>query len=143
MVRAGRLGMGVRHYTELVAWQLADELRRNVVAISARPTVAADFRFCAQIREAAASVPRNIAEGFGRYVLGEFAQFLRYARGSLYETQECLRDGLDRGHINRAEYDELMVLSTRAAAAVTRLLRSIACFPPTARPPSRPKLPRR
>jgi len=49
-----------------------------------------------QIRDAASSAPRNIAEGFGRYKPREFSQYLRIANGSLMETSNHLRDGVDR-----------------------------------------------
>lgn len=39
-----------------------------------------------QIRRAAASIPANIAEGYGRYYFQENVRFCYYARGSLEET---------------------------------------------------------
>jgi hypothetical protein len=40
--------MGVKSFTDLAAWQRADELRRTILAITARPIVAKDFAFCDQ-----------------------------------------------------------------------------------------------
>ena len=44
-----------------------------------------------QLREAAASIPSNIREGYGRRRGPERNQFFRFARGSAEETDERLR----------------------------------------------------
>lgn len=87
-----------KDFTELVAWQLADELRRLIFEITARPAAARDFRYCDQCKDAARSGPSNIAEGFGRYRHRDFAHFLRIAIGSLKEVQDLLIDGHERGY---------------------------------------------
>lgn len=82
--------MGVRRFEDLVCWQLAQELSREVFAATASGPAATDFRFRDQIRDSAASAARNIAEGFGRFSPADFARFLRYAKGSLAETRHHL-----------------------------------------------------
>src|SRR5688572_31141678 len=54
-----------------------------------RPAIATDLKFHDQLSDAAASGPRNIAEGFGRYYHPEFARFARIAKAS---EQEVLKD---------------------------------------------------
>ena len=68
---------GAKSYQDLVAWQLAYELERQVFALTATGPVVKDFRFCDQIRDASASAPRNIAEGFARFRPADFARFVR------------------------------------------------------------------
>jgi four helix bundle protein len=126
--------MGVRHYEELIAWQLASKLRKRVVEMTSKSDVKADFKFCDQVRSAAASIPANIAEGFGHNTRLEFIRFLRYARGSAFEMREWLRDGRERDHLSQEEFDELWTLLDRATGALTRLLESLVQQPAKARP---------
>lgn len=48
------------------------------------------FGLTAQIRRAAASVPANIAEGYGREQTKSYIQFLRIAQGSCKELETHL-----------------------------------------------------
>jgi four helix bundle protein len=96
---------GARSFTELHAWQLANELKRGVYGLIDSTRARNDTKFSDQIRDAAASAPRNIAEGFGRYQPREFSQYLRVANGSLMETSNHLRDGVDRGYFTQAQVD--------------------------------------
>jgi four helix bundle protein len=117
--------MPVRRHEDLLAWQLGTELRRRILAITAREAVRRDLRFCEQLRAAGASVTANIAEGYGRFNRREMALFLRYSRGSIFEAKDRLLDGLDRGHFTRTEYDEILLLIQRTTAAITQLIRSL------------------
>ena len=114
---------GARAYTELDAWKLANELKLGVYALIRAGEVQRDFEFRDQIRNAAASAPRNIAEGFGRYVPRDFAQYLRIANGSLMETTNHLHDRVDRGYFKPEQVADLVILAKRSSAATTRLIR--------------------
>ena len=114
--------MVARHYRDLVCWQLANELKLEVYAFTAKPSVAKDFKYCNQVRDSARGAPRTIAEGFGRYRPPEFARYLEFARASLTETHNHLVDGLDLGYLTAADCDSMCRLADRAAGATTRLL---------------------
>jgi len=113
--------MGAKNYRELDAWRLADEIRRKVVAITATPPASRDFKYCAQVRDAAASTSANIAEGFARKAPRDFARFLSIAKGSLLETQDRIRDGVERRYFTDNQAVGLMVLTARCDRVITRL----------------------
>ncbi len=48
------------------------------------------YGFTSQIRRASASIPANIAEGYGRESKGAYVQFLRIAPGSIKELETHL-----------------------------------------------------
>ena len=121
--------MGARRVEELVVWQLANELRNKVHAITATGLVTRDFRFCNQIRDAASSVARNIAEGFGRYRHKEFAQFLSVARGSAFELADHLRDGVGREYWPEEAVVDLNGLCDRTIAALTYFIQYLKNHP--------------
>lgn len=68
--------MGVRRFEDLVAWQLTDQLRRDVYAFAAREPACRDFKYRDQLQDAISSACRNTAEGFGRCHHREFRRFL-------------------------------------------------------------------
>lgn len=114
---------GARHFRELDCWQLATELKLALYQLAERPTVRKDFRFYNQLRDAAASAPRNIAEGFGRRTHPDFAHYLDVARASLGECQNHLQDAVDRGYLNADDFQTMNTLAERTCGAVAGLQR--------------------
>lgn len=116
-------GMGVKNFTELRCWEQSTELKRRMCAICAREPACRDRDFCSQVERAAASAPRNIAEGFARFNHREFKQFRRMARGSLGALQDALIDARDRGYVDEAEFKDVWEISERAIASTTGLMK--------------------
>jgi four helix bundle protein len=110
-----------RHFTELIAWQLANELREEVIAFTSTSPACRDFRFCADIRGSVESACSNTAEGFGRFRPREFVRSLEIARGELLETQDHLHSARKRGYLNDSEFARLWRLAVRAITANTSL----------------------
>lgn len=108
-------------FTELIAWQRADELERFVAQMVRHSAVATDYPFCRQALDAAASAPRNIAEGFGRFAPTEFAHFLRIAIGSEQETKNHILKAWQRGALDDEGRDAGVLLVKRAVTAAVRL----------------------
>jgi len=116
------VGVPVRDFEDLLCWRLSRELAAEVFTETAHGPASRDFRFRDQIRDAAASAPRNIAEGFGRFSPGDFAMFLRYAVASLAETRNHLLDGQERGYFTPVLASRLRNLAFAAERATKHLM---------------------
>jgi four helix bundle protein len=101
------------------------ELEREFDAILARPPACENRKFCEDARDAAASPPRNIAEGFGRFGDSEFAHFVNIARGSQLETQTNLMVARNRRYMTQEEFQRLWALSEEMIKTTLGLLREL------------------
>ena len=106
--------MGVRRYQDLVAWQLANSLKKQIYALVEGSAAKRDFRFRDQITDAAASGPSNLSEAFGAYGHPEAARYVRIACSSLMETHNHLGDGVDRHHWTKEQAEPLQDLAEDA-----------------------------
>jgi four helix bundle protein len=114
--------MIAKRYEDLEAWQLANDFKQEVYALIKEGPASRDFGFRDQIRDSAASVTKNIAEGFGRFRPKEFAKFMEYATASLMETQDSLKDGVDRGYFTPQRVLRAQKLAVRTLKVSTRLI---------------------
>ena len=77
--------MTIQSYQDLTVWQKAMDLAEQCYRLTKTFPKAELFGMTSQIQRAAASIPANIAEGWGRNSTAEYIQFLRIAQGSLKE----------------------------------------------------------
>jgi four helix bundle protein len=80
----------VKSYKDLGVWQKAVALVVETYQKTSRFPDSEKFGLTSQLRRAAASIPANIAEGWGRGSTREYVQFLLIARGSLMELETHL-----------------------------------------------------
>jgi len=95
------------NYEDLEVFQEAHRLTLDIYAVVRSVPPAERFRLSDQLCRAAASVPANIAEGFGRYSRGEIVRFLRVARGSLEESRYFLLLARDLGYLSSEQAGQL------------------------------------
>ena len=86
----GSRGVTIESYRDLLVWQEAMAAAEDVYRATAGATSSWQFALASQTLRAAASVPANIAEGYGRESTGSYLQFLKIARGSLKELETHL-----------------------------------------------------
>ncbi len=83
------------------------------------------FGLTSQIRRAAASVPANIAEGYGRDSAGQYVNFLRTAQGSLKELETHLLLSGRIGLIGEHPVEDSLIRSENVGKMLRGLIRSI------------------
>ena len=91
--------MKIEKFTDLTVWQKAHELTLLVYKLTGAFPDRERFGIVAQIRRSAASVPANIAEGFGRRTTRELLRSLQIARGEVEETRYFSILSRDLGHL--------------------------------------------
>ena len=65
-----------------------------------------EFDIHSNLKRAARSTTRNIAEGFGRFHFKENIQFCRISRGSLFEMLDDFEDILLHGYVTKEKKEE-------------------------------------
>lgn len=80
----------IESHRDLVVWQESMNLAVAAYKLTKRFPKEELYGLTTQIRRASASVPANIAEGYGRESSGAYAQQLRVAQGSLKELETHL-----------------------------------------------------
>lgn len=119
----------VKSYRDLVAWQRARELVKEVYLLTAKFPVGERFGLVSQMDRAAVSIPSNIAEGYGRATTQDYLHFLRIARGSAYELETqlvlagdlCLCAGEDVSRTSGKLHEVIRVLQGLVAALERRM----------------------
>jgi four helix bundle protein len=109
---------GARHFTKLIVWQLADELRIETLRLTSRRQFERDLKLHSQTEDAINSACRNIAEGFGCKTHKEFAHFLRISRRSLNELQDTFQGALLKHHISSSDLVPARLLLRRLFPAM-------------------------
>ena len=121
--------VGFKSFREFAAWQLAFKLRRAVIPLCWRIHKEKDWELLRQIRNAARSGPRNIAEGFGRWKHLDFAKFVRTAKASELELLNHFEEAELSGYLNKKERDALDHLTRKAIKAANGLIRYLESTP--------------
>jgi four helix bundle protein len=80
----------VQRFEDLIAWQKARELTKQVYSHTENGPFSKDFGLRDQIRRASVSIMSNIAEGFERGGPSEFHQYLVIAKASSAEVRSQL-----------------------------------------------------
>ncbi len=121
--------MGFKTLSEVKAYLAARAFKLEIYRlVKSEPAAYNDLRYRGQIFDAAGSTEMNVAEGYRRYRAGEFAHFLRIARGSLGEAIGWVQDGIDRGYFTDTACQPARDLGDEAGRLITGLITSLEPF---------------
>ncbi|HRH03993.1 MAG TPA: four helix bundle protein [Bacteroidia bacterium] len=95
-----------RSFQELECWKAARAVRLFVKEIIFSLPKSEQFDLIDNLRRAARSSTRNIAEGYGRFHFQENIQFCRISRGSMTEIWDDLITCLDEKYISEEKFNE-------------------------------------
>lgn len=118
---------GWKDFREIAAWQHARALKLIADGFLRQPQFHREYKFNDQLKDAARSGPRNIAEGFGRFGNREFARFVSIAKASEAEVLNHFIDAHDQGLISDAEFragEHAAMKAMKAAVGLIRHLRN-------------------
>ena len=88
----------IEKFEDLIAWQKARELTKEIYVICRQPVFDKDFGLKGQMQRSAVSIMANLAEGFERGKRTEFHQFISVAKSSCAELRSHLYVAVDTGY---------------------------------------------
>jgi four helix bundle protein len=80
----------IKSYKDLLIWQNGIEISKLVYSLVNTFPNEELYGLTSQIKRSTVSIPSNIAEGFGRNSTKSYVNFLKIARGSLFELETQL-----------------------------------------------------
>ena len=115
----------VGRFKDLIAWQKARVLTREIYKATQQEGFAKDFGLSRQIQRASVSIMSNIAEGYERSSRGEFHHFLFIAKASCAEVRSQLYIAVDIGYLSEAEFKRLIALAEEVGKIIGGLRASV------------------
>ncbi len=118
--------MSAQRFEDLIAWQKARELSREVYRLTQESPLRRDRALVDQMRRSAVSVMSNLAEGFDRQnSLPEFSHFLSIAKGSCAELRSQLYVALDANYLDDERFGALLAAAEEVSRVTAGLKSSV------------------
>jgi four helix bundle protein len=113
-------------FRSLTVWQKSKALAVAVISlVKEMPRDLGTNALANQVIRSAASIPANIAEGYGRFADGAYRNHLSIARGSLFETQTWLDILIDSGYLPAAKVQPIQAQCDEVGRLLTSLMNSV------------------
>lgn len=113
------------NFEKLEVWQKAILFANHVYSITRSFPDNEKFGLTSQMRRAAVSISSNIAEGSGRFSTKDFARFVEYATGSVFEVVSQARIGLHQGFLDQDAHDMLWRMAEEQGKMLSGLRRHL------------------
>lgn len=115
----------VEKFEDLVAWQKARELTKEIYKVTSIGEFSKDYGLRDQIRRASVSIMSNLAEGFERGKLTEFHQFISISKASCAELRSQLYVAWDVGYLSKEDFKNLMLQAREVGKIIGGLRKSV------------------
>ena len=113
------------NFEKLEVWQKAVAFADTVYAVTRTFPDNERFGLTSQMRRAAVSVASNIAEGSARFSGKDFARFIEFATGSVFEVVTQASIGLRQGFLDQQVHSKLYQLAEEQSKMLSGLRRSL------------------
>ena len=115
----------IQSHRDLVVWQKSMDLAVSGYHMTEYFPTQERYGMKSQVRRSGASVPANIAEGYGRESPGAYAQQLRVAQGSLKELETHIELANRVGLVADDAIRPILALADEVGKMLRSLIRSI------------------
>ena len=115
----------IESYRDLEVWKKGVRFSIEIYQTTAGFPLTEQYGLTNQLRRSAASVPANIAEGYGRDSTKNYIQFLRIARGSLNETETFLFIAFGLKYIDKNILDGLLQHTAEIGKMLNSLIKKL------------------
>lgn len=112
-------------FEKLAVWKVGMDLVESIYKVTRNFPRDEQFGLTSQVRRAATSIPSNIAEGYGRGSKASLANFMRIARGSLFEVRTQLEIARRIGIISPEELNPIADKAVELSRMLDGFIRSI------------------
>lgn len=116
----------IQSYKDLLIWQKGMALVKSIYLLCEQLPKEEVFGLQSQMKRAVISIPSNIAEGYGRNYTQNYVQFLRIARGSLFELETQLIISKELKLVGNKLYQKIQGLITEENKMLNAFIKSIS-----------------
>ena len=116
----------IQTYKDLKIWQKGISLVKLIYKSCEDFPKEEVFGLTSQIKRSSISVPSNIAEGWGRNSTQSYVQFLRIARGSLFELETQIIIAKELNFISESQYQEIISIIIEESKMLNAFIKSIS-----------------
>lgn len=117
--------MKIEKFEDLIAWQKARELTRQIYIVTRQEPFCRDYGLSSQIQRAAVSIMSNLAEVFERGSSAEFHQFIVIAKSSCAELRSQLYVAYDVDYIDKDQFNVISTLALEVSRIIGGLKASV------------------
>ena len=115
----------IKSYKDLLIWQKGIDIVDEAYSLTKSFPSDEKFALISQIKRCSVSIPSNIAEGWGRESEKSFLNFLRIARGSLYELETQIEVAYRQGFFKRDEQEKLIKLMVEESKMLSSFMKKL------------------